>query len=348
MRRWIVLLSLTAACTSAGDGPATEPTPEGLQAFSHAALNPVTLAGEPLLAIPTLGNPRDMIAEGAWLWISDRSGEPFLHLVDAGHGVEVTTFGRKGEGPGDFGGFPQLSLRPGDSGGVWGYDERLFRMTRITHDSVPKVTTLRLEYPTLAFWGGWIGPTLLAQIGDFDTNRVMLVDTAGTLKATHTMPLLGPDSVSIEARRNAAMGILACADDAGGRFAIVYVTAGRVELIDSDRRHLLAAVPFASTGEFGRDKNGQWALRTPWRYYADCTATHTSVYALFAGHTDDGRTIAARYVHRFDWKGTLLDVWQLDRPVSVLAVSGDSLLYAASAETDSIIRYRLPPRVVPR
>ncbi|MBP7621908.1 MAG: hypothetical protein KA745_13140 [Gemmatimonadales bacterium] len=345
MRRWIVILLLAAACTSAGDGPATETTPEGLQGFSTAALNPVMLTGEPFIGLPTLGTPRDMLAEGEWLWVSDRAGEPFLHLVHTTRQVEVATFGRKGEGPGDFGGFPQLSLRPGDSGGVWGYDERQFRMTRVTHDSIPRVTTLRLEYPQIAFWGGWVGPTRIAQVGDFDTNRVMLVDTVGVLHAMHTVPLLGPDSVGIEARRNAATGITVCADPAGGRFTIAYVAAGRVELHDTAGSHQLAAVPFPSNGDFGRGKDGKWTLRTPWRYYAGCTATSTAVYALFAGHTDDGHTIAARQVHRFAWDGTLLGVLQLDHPASVVAVSGDTLLYTGSAESDSIIRYRLPRAV---
>lgn len=345
MKALAVLAALVTACLSAGDSPPTEPNAEGLAAFSHAGLNPVPLTGEAVLTIPALGMPRDLLAEGAWLWVSDRSGEPFLHLVHLGRRAVVTSFGQAGEGPGDFGGFPQLSLRPGDSGGVWGYDERQFRMTRITHDSTPAVTTLRLEYPSLAFWGGWVGTNVLAQIGDFDTNRVMLVDTAGTLKRIHTIPLLGPDSVSIEARRNAATGIYVCAQPETARFAVAYLTAGRVELVDTTGGHVLASVPFASNGAFSRDADGSWNLRTPWRYYADCSATASSVYALFAGHTDDGVTVAARHVHHFDWNGTLLGVMALDRAASVISVSGDSVIYAASAETDTIFRYRLPKPV---
>jgi hypothetical protein len=289
-----------------------------------------------------------MVVQDGVLWISDHSGDPYLHLVDLRDKRLIASRGRQGEGPGDFGEPPQFSLRPGDSTGVWAYDARLRRLTRESASINNGYRTLKGPGEQLeSVWSyAWISGDRLVGTGDVDTNRLRFTDSAGRTLATVKSSLLGPDSVSLEARRSLSAAYFTCIDVSRGRIAIAYVTAGRIDIHDSLGAMVAHAnVPFPSNGEFELGKRGRWTARTDWRYYADCTATGNHLYGLFAGHRTDGpgkgHTVAARYVHVFDWDGRLIRTFELDHEMSTIAVDGDTVLFAAGQETQGVYSYRL-------
>ncbi|MCG8467045.1 MAG: TolB-like 6-bladed beta-propeller domain-containing protein, partial [Gemmatimonadetes bacterium] len=60
--------------------------------------------------------------------------------------------------------------------------------------------------------------------------------------------------------------------------------------------------------------------------YLDIDAADGAVYALFSGRTDRGfgaDMMFGRFVHVFEWDGTLREAYELDREALALAVSAD-------------------------
>lgn len=325
---------------------------DGTLAISHAALHPQYPEPRLLISDPMIGDPRHLEVQGDRLWIADDKGDPYLDVVNIATGKILVSFGRHGEGPGDFGNVPQFSRRPGDNEGIWAYDDGLKRTTRETGESTGKYT---IFHPPSDFVGIfaylWLSHDRLVGIGDMDSNRVVIADTNGRLLALREADLLGGDSVPLLARRAASLGFVACADPATARFAVLYQLGGRIDLFDSTGSLLThATVPFASNGDwaFSPRHNGLWA-QPDWFFYIDCDATSRYLYALFAGHRTDGphggRVRAARYVHVFDWDGRLVRVIGLGRETSTIAVAGDTLLYAAGQDGEGVFEYRLagPP-----
>ncbi len=310
----------------------------------------VDLVGALEVTAPIIGMPRHMATNGAFMWLYDRVGEPYFHLIDLSHHRIAVSYGRSGEGPGDFASVASLQVRPGDTSGVWAYDPQLRRLTQLTPNRN------RVRGRTITVSGGrrpydllWLDRDRLLGINDLDTNRFQVFDTSGNLLRTMSGPLLGSDSMPWQVRRGLSSAFVACVDPAGGRFAVLFVGAGRIDIHDTSGalvRH--ADVPFVSDGEFHRDRDGRYSFGTRWRYYADCAATTRYLYALFAGYRTDvpgaSRDVAATHVQVFDWNGALRGEYHLDRPMGNIAVVGDTLLYAASMITPGVYRYRLPVR----
>jgi hypothetical protein len=341
---------LIAACGSHSTTPPLDHLADGTISLSHRSLHPVALHGEMLIASPVIGNPRHLVVQGSGLWIADHSGDPYLHLVDLRTGQLVLSRGQHGEGPGDFGESPQFSLRPGDEVGIWAYDARLRRLTREGSDPTSGYVIVPTpERQVESVWSyGWLGRNRLVGVGDLDTNRLMFADTTGRLLAMVRSDLLGPDSVSLEARRAVSSGFSACAVPAAHRLAVLFQLGGRIDIHDTLGRLLVRAkVPFPSDGEWAMTRRGRVWAQANWFYYLDCAGSANYLYALFGGHRTDGpgggQTRAARYVHVFDWDGNLVAVLGLDHEMSTIATAGDTMLYAAGQETQGVYSYRLPP-----
>ncbi len=109
----LALVVVLAACGSGDHPPPLTQLPDGTPAFSHAGLVTDSLTGHLIVATSVIGEPRYMAVSGSELWIADRSGDPYLHVVDLIRDSLVLSRGQDGEGPGDFAEVPQLSVRPG-------------------------------------------------------------------------------------------------------------------------------------------------------------------------------------------------------------------------------------------
>lgn len=345
-------LLVALACSACGhDQPKIEldHLADGTPSISHRALHPTMLVGELVAADPVIGDPRHMVVNGGLLWLADHAGDPYLHVIDLTSGKLLISRGRHGEGPGDFGQMPELSVRPGDLTGVWAYDYLLRRMTHEDTGLVEKYTVLPTSDGQVArIWSdAWIDRTHLVGVGDLDTNRLIYSDTAGHLVRLVRSTLLGPDSASREARRNASSAYVFCVAPGAHRMAMLFMYGGRIDIHSDDGKVIARAkTPFPSEGTWLRDKRGALHVDLNWYYYQDCATTNRYLYALFDGHRADGphggKTRAARYVHVFDWDGNLVRVLGLDHEMSTIAVAGDSVLFAAGQSTEGVYRFRLP------
>jgi hypothetical protein len=195
----------------------------------------------------------------------------------------------------------------------------------------------------------WLNRDTLVGLGEMDTDRITFIDITGKSIGTLPAPLLGADSIPARVRSGPSTGVELCLSQGAGRFAELFIGAGRIDIFDRSGHAVAHAnVPFPTNGAFERLNDGSWHAAFPHRrYYADCAATSTRLYALFSGHRTDatpgaGVSVAAAYVHLFDWTGRLKAVLQLDRDASAMTVAGDSLLYAAASGSGDIYVYRIP------
>jgi TolB-like 6-blade propeller-like len=344
----VLALALATGCGHGPSGWPLDHLADGTVAIANAGLHPENPEPRLLLSDTTLGVPWHLGVQGNRLWVADHSGNPYLHVVDIPSGRIIFSAGQHGEGPGDFEAAPQFTRRPGDAGAIWAYDYVLKRLMR---EVDTPTRGYAIDRPPQAFVEVnsylWLSRNRLVGIGDMDTNRVILSDTSGDLVAVREADLLGPDSVPLLARRAASGGFVACAGPAVQRFAVLYQLGGRIDIFDSAGRFVThAQVPFPTNGEWALSPRHQslWA-QPDWFFYIDCDATPRYLYALFAGHRTDGpnggRIKAARYVHVFDWDGHLVKVIGLGHEMSTIAVSGDSLLFAAGLNGEGIFEYHL-------
>jgi hypothetical protein len=137
-------------------------------------------------------------------------------------------------------------------------------------------------------------------------------------------------------------------------FAVATRHADQVEIYRADGTRLtLANPPFGFFPEIVvQERGGTPALATgpDLRFgYIDAAATETRLYVLFSGRTRRGFPGTAhygKYVHVYDWAGSLSEVFQLDAAALAIATNPDTQdLYAIRHHpTPAVIRYCLGPQ----
>ncbi len=315
----------------------------------HSSLHPTRLIGEVFLEVPALGGGSKIAFGRGVLLVGDGKGDPFLHEIDAGARRVVRSFGRLGDGPGDFKSVWDLSFRDGDVDGIWVFDLMLRRLTRVSFKQ-PATAQVIAPQDNGVVRLAWFGPNLLVGLTTADTGRLVLLDSKGAVVSRSSGPLLGGDSITRQVRLASSAQASLCVQPSALRFALLYTRAGRVELY-GEKAQLIgrAAVPFPSDGQFQRDaRTGRWSALTLRNFYKGCTASEAQLYALFSGRRGSpeygDRATNGVFIHVFDWEGRLQRVLQLDRDVSAITVDGDSVLYGASWQSDAVFKFRIPPR----
>src|SRR5690606_19653643 len=138
------LLGLTICLLASCGGVSNEPAPwQSEDAFPQLAQTPITdadyaamevsdLTGEILTEDERIGAIGGMVVDGDVLWLHSEITDPWLYLVDRRDGTYMTTAGRQGEGPGEFGLLSSISTDP--AGGIWGNDLSTNRLTHLRSD----------------------------------------------------------------------------------------------------------------------------------------------------------------------------------------------------------------------
>lgn len=316
----------------------------------HDHLMPIPVATSVLNASPVIGRPGAIELSGSYLWISDLSADPGLHVLNARTGTLVRSIGRRGEGPGEFSTRPFVLARaPSDTVGIWAWDLQLQRLTYFTgHDSTRSLRQIQLSGPVRIHRIAWITDDLLAGQASSDTLRFTLFDSAGAITAFRPGAAIGGADMPARLRLNVTNNATRMCQWPGRGFAIVNSLVGRVEIHDTDARLTrLADVPFPSDPRVVNDPSLGLIIDAPRRWYMDCTATREHLFALFSGRSasayDGDRLVSGRFVHVFDSAGALVRVLQLDRDVHAMAVdpSGRSL-YAVSLSDGVILVASVP------
>src|SRR5690606_16899446 len=194
----------------------------------------------------------------------------------------IRSMGLNGEGPGDYRNV--WDIFPIHSGGVWVHDNTLSRLTQqFARDSNPTGRIVDLPgSPRLLV----VGPTGTGFVGwSVDTAaRLTFMDSLGVVRARSEGPLLGADTVPLRQRMVATAQLKICGSPDGGRVAIAFASAGRIELRDAFGSMIgVADVPFPSAGDFGIDAEGNLIHKRVKRYYFACDASNDFLLAAFSG-----------------------------------------------------------------
>lgn len=115
--RWGILLIGMGVGGCAETVPPLGVTPESVLAsddsvFTHEELDPIDLDPGILGPYDMVGRAGRLFFSEGQIWLIDRAGDPFLHLIAATSGEHLQAWGRSGEGPGDFSNVWQVAIRP--------------------------------------------------------------------------------------------------------------------------------------------------------------------------------------------------------------------------------------------
>ncbi len=356
------LLGLTICLLASCGGVSNEPAPwQSEDAFPQLAQTPITdadyaamevsdLTGEILTEDERIGAIGGMVVDGDVLWLLSEITDPWLYLVDRRDGTYITTAGRQGEGPGEFGLLSSISTDP--AGGIWGNDLSTNRLTHLrSGEQVEAVRIVGLPADfTSTFRSVRVGDRFLGWAMRPQDNIRVIGDSGQAIGTTTLIP--GPDSVATTARAFQAANNRLCAALDGSRAVIAYFDIGRADIVDIDGNHLgQVEVPFPRPGSFTRSAEGEHDSERAVMHYQGCSSSRDKLYLLHSGATfvwpsGPGDAVIndhARMVHVFDWNGKPAGILRLDRVVTAIAVDPDAReLYAADFETGGVVRYRLP------
>ncbi|MEX2609790.1 MAG: BF3164 family lipoprotein [Gemmatimonadota bacterium] len=333
-----------AACELTGDFSAAD--------FYDAPL----LRGESVNAMPVLGQPFELRVSGDRLWVGDIALDPSLHMLDLGTVELLMSMARRGEGPGEFRGSPQVQVRPGDlDGAVWVFDRMLQRMTRFDPRAPlddPLVISLAVGEGGNAYRAIWLTSDRILGVHASDDSRFSLFSATGARMRTVSGELLGPEDASRTRRIRETVGGFVICPWPGRGFAIAYTRAGRIEYYNLAAQLVRTAdVPYASNG-FVPDADGALVPNRERSYYRSCAVNEDRLYAAFSGrfdanYADNPATpdrYASEFLHVFDWTGELQAVNRLEPAVHSIEISAeDSTMLATSLTTAEIYRFPLLP-----
>lgn len=296
----------------------------------------------------SLAVPTDLEIVGEYLVLVDRRADHPIHVLDAGSGELVRSFGREGDGPGEYRALRSVSAVPGSGSAFWAFD---MRQSRLTY--VDLADEAALERPWEA---DMVKLESTASVTGVEVDQDRNVVASG-LFAEGRLALFAPDGRMLEAvgaltmspeveapasvLQHAYMGKMEAHPDRT-RLAIGLRHASRIEIRGTDGSLIAmtesAVEPFEPRFDTADTERGP-VMRTDetLRFgYVDVAVTPSRIYGLYSGRTRAGNPGSANFgdqVHVFAWTGELLEVIKLDEDLIALAVEADgSTMYGVVHE----------------
>lgn len=321
----------------------------------------VTLAEQVIAQGDYLDSPRRMAVVGDRLVLLDRSA-PMVHVFRLPDGHRIGSFGREGDGPGEFRGPATVHADLEAPGAFWVFDNGLNRLTRFrfTHpDSLPRLGDMANFQGTSGhhFQSVWLSDSTVVASGiylDQAAIRLLVTDRSGRPRRTiGTLPEHpGGSGIPGSVLQHAYEARFAVHPDRG-RIAVGTRHADRLEIYRADGtlvRQITGGDGFIPVFEVNRRAGGaSMATGDDLRIgYLDLAATHRHVFALFSGNTRGemrGRTYTGKEVHVYDWEGERVATLALAERAHSIAVdtAAPGYLYAVRDEpAPRIVRHTLP------
>lgn len=348
LRRWAIWSFVAAsvgACGSGGGDGATGKSHEGRTA----------LVAEAAVSDDAVGWIVDLALVGDRIIGLDAMLDPSIHVFDLESLRHVASYGRRGDGPGEFKDPEQIVTGASNSPDeVWILDGRHQRLTQLSlaeleAGAVVAPQTFLMDGPNAGslvrvpdgrwFAGGWI---TAGRVGRFHADRSYDRTIVGFPPEAEA-----PGMTLLQAYESRVV-----ADPAGDRLAAATLLAGRLEIFDYDGATIVrAAVPdsFPPSWAQGRSRGGRAVMSVgpETRYgFTDLAATRRFLYSLFSGGRvmDEGTPWATKDVQVFGWDGGYVTTLYLNRAAETIAVDAtDTWLYASGPEpTPWVGRFRLP------
>lgn len=347
LKRWlfgsVILTVAVGGCESELDL-----SPEGLPVFSTGERR--VLHRSDALAIPVTSG-----VVGDHLIVIDHGSDSTLHVLDRSDGRLLVSYGRDGEGPGEFKTALHIDADR-TANGFWVYDIRLARMTYIDLDRlliapdsvVPMMLNLqastgRLTAPVWTSEGSMLSPGFFE-----DDHRLAQLDSNGVHLGLVGPPPAGDPQIATIARQQMHQGTTA-ANSSHDRIAVASRWIPRIEMYDQHGALLTVAdVPIEwdlSVTEVY--STTVWAVGQDMRHaYISVTASNRRVFALFSGRSHRSHPendFFGNIVHAFDWQGRFLGYIPLAADAITISVDPEgSTLYTLEWEPlPTVGAYRL-------
>lgn len=306
--------------------------------FDHAQYAPATIHAAIVSEADFLAAPRDLEVIGNYLVVSDMYSQEAIHVFDGSSREYLGSFGRHGQGPGEFVAAPVLSAMPGADSVVVALDPSFRRVTRF-HLPGGEVAPIDardvVQIPTLFVYAlEMVDERRAIGLGFFEEGRLGIFDlAAGTVSFAGAVP--GNEADESFVRRQQAYQAYLAVNPARTRAVTATRLSTGVEIYDvSGELFAHAQTPYDFPVDYMVDQGGEFMPGWHNRFgYQSVTATDNLIYALFSGKAEAhfrGMSGAhAAFVHVFNWDGGLERVLRLDREVLDLAVDqAGATLYA--------------------
>jgi hypothetical protein len=345
--------TLTLAACSGDLAEARRAQEEMEPQLDHAALNPAHLTARTVSESELLGMPRSISVVGRHVVVSDMAADRAFHVFDRDSGAHLNSFGRRGNGPGEFMTYAVISRVPGGMDVVDALDPTKAQLTRLELPGGGITQVSQRDFRQLPASGFPYDLVMLDQdraagLGLFPEGRLGVFDlTAGTGRYTGQLPQVDGQHNGI--LQQAWMGRMAT-NPAGTRIAVVTMNAGQLEIYDA-AGDLLSRTdgpfPFDPDYRVGRQGDFERGIRHR-TGYSSVAATEDRIYALFAGraeaHFRGWKLSHGEFIHVFDWSGELDRVFSLDREVLRIALDQDaSAIFAITdTPTPAVLRFPIP------
>lgn len=345
---------LAAACELPGPGEDLGMAPQP----DHASLQPLTLTEVAEISSESWALPDYVYRVGDFLFLSDSGVDSLLHIVDVRRMRVVGSFGRRGEGPGEFRSvFGAYSHD--HSGEIWIYDVSLRRFTIL--EGIDEVLSERWSPRIMAIELGYmvynpvpLSDARIAMLNFGTDGRVLVISEEGeALDFLGFLPPAVPGTPANVAQHAYQASMVR--HPTSNSLAIGSRHAGRIEILDEDGAVLLAEVPFSFAprfevrqGEVGPVMSSGDDLRFG---YIDLVASGSHIIGLFSGRLRGafpGVANFGEFLHVFGWDGSLEAVARLSRPALGLEVDGAGRLVAIVDDpVPSLVFYEIGEVVQP-
>ena len=281
---------------------------------------------------------------------------PAVHVLDVAAPRRLWSFGREGDGPGEFDDLEQVVPgTPQSADVVWILDGGHMRLTRLSLAGIEQnrnadVETYRLdglnaESLARAPDGQWFagGRIIGGRVARYRADRRYDRTIVG-------FPPEAPEAPGMTLPQAYESWVVV--HPAGGRLAAATLAGGLLEIFDYDGGLIARAAvpdPFQPAWAQGRSVSGRavMAVSRETRYgFTDLAATGRYLYGVFSGRLldEDPPAWLSPEVQVYTWDGEYVKTLHLDRRVEAIAIDdSDTWLYAAGLEPSPWVgRFRLP------
>lgn len=323
-----MVLGLVAGCES-NARMADRIMHDMVPSFDHAEHEPQTIHGVVMNDADILARPRSVEIIGEYLVISDAASEHVIHVFDRKSEDHVNSFGRLGDGPGEFMASAVLSGSPGMDSIVTTLDPTHRRVTRfrIPEGQIEPVgRTSTRQLPTLHFVYNlkMVDEHRGVGLGFFDSGRLGFFDLLNEAE-DYAGDVPGDDDEPYIIRQQAYQSYLAL-NPARTRIAVLTRLATAIDIYDERGNHLATAeAPYRFPVDYLIDNEGNFMAGMRNRHgYKGVATTDDSIFALFSGRAEAhfrGMSGAhGEFVHEFNWDGELKRVFRLNQEVLDITV----------------------------
>jgi hypothetical protein len=300
----------------------------------------------------SLFNPEKLKKESSNLFIYDSKSNKVIKVFDT-NDTYLGSAGIKGKGPGEIlSPFGSLDFH---NNKVWIFDGTLNKYMGFEQDSItsndykPTENELFFDSKVRFYELGWLDSETIVGLGVSEVNNRLSFYNINTKQTTNkgTLPPLPKKDIPVSIHKQSLMATLKVKPDKS-KIALANLYCDLIEIYNQDGSDVIKVktnLDFLPKYELAN--NGYHVVMgqggdTKFGYIDMCVSD-TKIYALFSGKTRDVSPFAfGKTIHVFDWKGTLLNVLELEKnSIAIEIDTDDKNLFVIEYGNANVVQYKL-------